>query len=419
MLFDSDRFTEIWVTISRNKVRSLLTGFGVFWGIFLLIVMMGAGTGMQRGMLKNLEGFATNTCIVGAEPTSEPYKGFQKGRRWTIHNRDFEILKQSIPELDVLSPMVFADRGAGDNVIHGEHSGSYNVRGLHPNYQLIESPFITKGRFINDMDISLKRKVCVIGKDVYNEIFPTKTDPVGEYLRVSGVYYQIVGVASGMSNVSIGGRTSSSVLIPFTTLQQVNNSGDEIDILSATAKPNCSAKTVEEKMKTILKANNSISPTDNQAVFGFNLEEVFNMFKYLFLGIAILIWIVGSGTLIAGIVGVSNIMMVTVKERTKEIGVRRALGAKPITIVMQIMSESLLLTAIFGLLGLTLGILTLYLADVYWIQKAENLFLTDPMVSFGTAVSSTIILLFCGLIAGYIPTLRALQIKAIDAIREE
>jgi putative ABC transport system permease protein len=187
----------------------------------------------------------------------------------------------------------------------------------------------------------------------------------------------------------------------------------------ATAKPSASAKAVQEKIEVVLKANNDIAPTDKQAIWGFSLQEQFDMVNGLFLGITILIWIVGSGTLIAGIVGVSNIMLVTVKERTKEIGIRRALGAKPLTIMSQIMSESLILTAIAGLLGLTLGVLTLYLADTYWLQKAENMFLADPIISFGTAIGSTIILLICGLIAGAIPTMRALQIKAIDAIREE
>ena len=417
-IFDSDKIEEIWVTITRNKVRSILTGFGVFWGIFMLVIMMGAGTGLQRGMYENLEGFATNSCIMGAGPTSEPYKGFQKGRQWNIHNRDLDMLTESVPELDVVSPILFGGK-SDNNAAQGDNTGSYDVRGLHANYTAIENPFITQGRFINKIDILQKRKVCVIGSKVYEELFPTKINPLGKYIRVNGIYYLVIGVAAGMSDVSLGGQTSESIIIPFTTMQQINNQGDIIHMLAATAQPDASAKIVEEKMKEILKANNSIAPTDPQAVWSFNLEDQFNLFKYLFIGIAILIWIVGSGTLIAGIVGVSNIMLVTVKERTREIGVRRALGAKPLTIVSQILSESLVLTAMAGLLGLTVGVLTLYLADVYWLQKAENMFLSNPLISFGTAVTSSVILLICGLIAGAIPTMRALQIKAIDAIREE
>ena len=416
-MFDLDRFQEIWVTITRNKVRSLLTGFGVFWGIFMLVIMMGAGTGLQRGMLKGIKGFATNSCFMATNPTGEAYKGFRKGRTWNMHNSDLEILRRSVPELDVLSPVLMG-ASSPNNVVYGI-SGTYRTRGLHANYQFIENPFLTQGRFLNEIDIAQNRKVCVIGTKVYEELFPTKGNPIGKQIRVNGIYFQIIGVVEGVSNMQLGARTSESVSIPFTTMQQINNQGDIVHLIGATAKPNASVKVMEEKMKEIIKENNNISPTDIQALWSINMEEQFNMFKYLFMGIIILIWIVGSGTLIAGIVGVSNIMLVTVKERTKEIGVRRALGAKPRTIITQIMAESLVLTSIAGLLGLSLGVLCLHLADVYWLQKAEDVFLSDPMVSFGTAIGSTIILLVSGLFAGLLPATRALQIKAIDAIREE
>ena len=417
-MFDLDRFNEIWVTITRNKVRSLLTGFGVFWGIFMLVIMMGSGEGLSRGMKDEIKGIATNSCFMGTNLTSEPYKGFQKGRSWSMHNRDMEMLRNAIPEIEVLSPVLWGNRSE-NNVAFDDNAGTFNVRGFHSNYQQIEDQMLSLGRFINEIDVSEARKVCVIGSKVYEELFPTKANPLGKYIRVNGIYYQIVGVAVGNPNISLNGRTSETVSIPFTTMQQINNEGDVIHMLAATGKANVKVSEMEEKIKTLLKASNSISPTDNSAIWGFNLQEQFNMFRYLFLGIAMLIWIVGSGTLIAGIVGVTNIMLVTVKERTKEIGIRRALGAKPSTIIGQIMSESLVLTSIAGLLGLCLGVLTLYLADIYWLQQAENMFLKNPMVSLGTAVWSTIILLICGLIAGMFPASRALQIKAIDAIREE
>ncbi|KAA6303536.1 MAG: Macrolide export ATP-binding/permease protein MacB [Candidatus Ordinivivax streblomastigis] len=418
MMFDLDRFQEIWVTITRNKARSFLTGFGVFWGIFMLVIMLGAGHGLERGMMKNIDGFATNSCFMGAGQTSLPYKGFQKGRMWNIHNRDLDILLESVPEIDCLSPILWGAR-SNNNVVFNDNSGSYNVRGLNTNYLEIEQQRMLFGRFINDIDILHARKVCVIGTTVYEELFPTKGNPIGQYIRINGIYYQIVGVSSGVAKVSIGGRSEESVIIPFTTMQQINNQGDVIHMLAATAKPDYSAKIIEEKMKEVLKANNRIDPEDMQAIWGFNIEEQFNMFNYLFIGIAALIWIVGSGTLFAGIVGVSNIMMVTIKERTKEIGVRRALGAKPRTIMGQIMAETLVLTSIAGMLGLCFGVLCLHLADVYWLQEAENVFLSEPVISFGTAVTSTVILLICGLLAGSVPASRALRIKAIDAIREE
>jgi len=417
-MFDLDRFQEIWATITRNKVRSMLTGFGVFWGIFMLMVMLGAGTGLQHGIMDRLEGFATNSCLMGSSTTSEPYQGFQKGRQWNMHNRDVDILQQSVPELDCLSPMLFGGNSS-NNIVYNENYGSYQVKGVFGNYTRIERQSIDLGRFINDMDNMDERKICVIGTKVYNELFPTKENPIGKYVRIWGIYFQVVGVVSGVSDVSIGGRSAESVFLPFKTLQKLINQGDVIHVLMATAKPNVPVSKIETKMKEILKANNHISPTDEQAVWSFNLENQFNMFKYLFLGISIVIWVVGSGTLIAGIIGVSNIMLVTIKERTKEIGIRRALGAKPRTIIGQIMWESLVLTAIAGILGLCFGILVLYLADTYWLQNAENVFISNPIVSFTTAVISTIILLFFGLVAGLIPAARAMQIKAIDAIQEE
>ena len=242
---------------------------------------------------------------------------------------------------------------------------------------------------------------------------------MGHYVRVNGIYYQVIGVSSGVSGISIGGRPEESVVIPFTTMQQVNNQGDVVHMLGASTSPNVSVKAMQEKIEAVLKANNSISPDDKQAIWGFNLQEQFNMFKYLFMGISFVIWIVGSGTLVAGIVGVSNILTVTIKERTKEIGIRRALGAKPRTIMGQIIWEGLVLTSISGLLGLCFGVLCLNLANTYWLENAEDVFLSDPMISFGAAVASVIILLSSGLIAGSLPARRALRIKAIEAIREE
>ena len=416
--FDLDRFQEIWQTITRNKARSFLTGFGVFWGIFMLVIMMGAGRGLERGMMQGIDGFATNSCFMGTSRTSLPYKGFQKGRNWNIRNRDVDILLKSIPEIDVLSPMLWGQRST-NNVVFRENSGSYNVRGLHSNYVEIEQQRIRFGRFINQIDMIQRRKVCVLGTTVYEELFPTRGNPLGQHVRVNGIYYQVVGVSSGVSNINIGGRSEETVVIPFTTMQQVNNQGDIIHMLAATTLPNIPVKKVQERMEAVLKANNSISPDDKQAIWSFNLQEQFNMFQYLFLGIAIVIWIVGSGTLIAGIVGVSNILTVTIKERTKEIGIRRALGAKPKTIMGQIIWEGLVLTSIFGLLGLCFGVLSLYLANKYWLENAEDVFLADPMISFGAAVASVIILLGFGLIAGSLPARRALRVKAIEAIREE
>ena len=417
-MFDSDRLQEIWVTITRNKVRSLLTGFGVFWGIFMLMLMLGAGKGLERGIMKNIDGFATNSCFFGAGVTGEPYKGFKKGRSWNLRNKDIEQIQALVSELEVISPMLMGAR-FNNNVVRNDYSGTYNVRGLYPAYTKIEQQRLSYGRFINDIDILQRRKVCVIGTSVCEELFPQNENPIGKYIRVNGIYYQVVGVSVGVSNVNIGGSSAESVSIPFSTMQQISNQGDIVHMAGAVAKKGVSVEEMEEKIKQVVKARNSIAPTDQQAIWSFNLDKQFKMFDMLFLGIGIVIWFVGAGTLVAGIVGVSNILLVTVKERTREIGVRRALGATPRTILSQIVSESLLLTAMAGVLGLCLGVLVLYLVDTHLLQQAEDVFLSDVVVDFSSAIISTVVLIVCGLIAGAIPAWRALQIKAIDAIREE
>jgi len=417
-MFDLDKIQEIWITITRNRLRSFLTAFGVFWGIFTLVVMIGSGNGLERGVMKGVTGFATNSCFLGSAPTAIPYKGLQKGRTWNIHNKDINILTDSIPEINFLSPILWGSI-MNNNIVHENQSGTFHVKGLYPNYARIEKQRISYGRFINDIDILKKRKVCVVGEKVYERLFPKRENPIGRDIRVNGVYYQIVGVTSGLSDISIGDKLESSVLLPFTTLQQINNQGDIIHFIAAISKDNVPANYIEERIKQVLKSVNHIHPDDYKAVWSFNMEKEYNMYMNLFDGVSILIWIVGLGTLIAGIVGVCNIMLITVKERTREIGIRRAIGAEPQKIISQIMWESIVLTAISGIFGLCAGVYALHLADLIWVQKQENIFILNPMITFELGIISIIILLISGVLAGIIPAIRALHIKAIDAIREE
>jgi putative ABC transport system permease protein len=418
-LLDIDIWTEIWQTITHNKIRSLLTGFGVFWGIFMLVIMMGAGTALQNGIMRGTVGFATNTSFFYSERTTKPYKGLPKNRGWNFHNRDLEIIERSVTGVELISAILFGGRQEG-NVVYGDRSGAYNVRGVHSNYGKIESQRISYGRYLNDVDILQKRKVCVIGTRVYEEMFKRGEDPIGKLLKVKGIYYSVVGVAEGVSNISIGGRSTESVLIPITTFQQAYNQGDIVHIVPVLIRANENIDRVESEIKAILRAQNKVAPNDEAAIGSFSLAKEFRMFEMLFLGIRLLVWIVGIGTLLAGVVGVTNIMVVTVRERTREIGVRRALGAKPNKIVMQIMSESLLLTAIAGLVGLTTGVGLLSLVDsILAANPSPDRFFINPQINFSIAIAAAVVLLFSGLLAGVIPTLRALKIKAIDAIREE
>ena len=394
-MFDLDRWTEIWVTITRNKTRSLLTCFGVFWGILMLVILLGSGRGMQNGIMRSVNGFATNSAFFFADRTSESYKGFNKGRQWDMRNRDVESIRREVKELSAISPIIWGN-SSDKNIVYGMMSGTFNVKGVHPDYFQIETQKLFHGRLLNEVDERERRKVCLIGTKVKEVLFKEE-DPCGSYIRVNGIYYQVVGVVQQRaSGVNIGGRSEECVFLPFSTMQQTLNQGDIIHFLCVAAKPDVQMLPVINKIKSIIKEQNFISPTDPQAVSAINLAA-----------------------LLAGIIGVSNIMMVTVKERTKEIGVRRALGAKPWNIISQIMSESLLITAMAGLMGLTVGVFLLDVVDQLIGDPVGETMLLHPAVSIQVALAATSILLLAGLLAGLIPAWRAMQIKAIDAIREE
>ncbi|MDR1417219.1 MAG: ABC transporter permease [Prevotellaceae bacterium] len=418
-MFDIDLWSEIWITITRNKMRSLLTGFGVFWGIFMLVIMLGSGTALETGILKNVEGFATNTAFFFTDRTGKPFKGFRKGRSWEMHNSDVDVIRKTAQNVQYISPILFGGRAEG-NVVYNDRAGAFNVRGVYPDFAKIEQQRFLFGRFINDVDVLHKRKVCVIGTRVYEEFFRKNEDPIGQQIRVKGIYFQIVGVVDGVSGIQIGGRSSETVAVPFSTFQQAYNQGDRVHFLGITARDGTDIEQMEQEVKSILRAQNKIAPDDEQATSSFNVSRMFNMFNSLFLGVRMLVWFVGIGTLLAGIVGVSNIMVVTVRERTREIGVRRALGAKPSKIVVQILTESLLLTSIAGLLGMSVGVGLLSVVDTLLSANPNpDMFFVHPRIDFASAMTASAVLLLSGVMAGIIPTWRALKIKAIDAIREE
>ena len=420
-MFDADRWVEIWVTITRNKARSLLTCFGVFWGILMLVILLSSGTGFKNAIFLNVEGFATNSLFFMSDRTSEPYHGFNKGRYWNMRNRDVEAILRDVRGIEDLSPVLWGNR-TDNNIVYGQVSGTYNVKGVYPAYFNIEKQNLYFGRLLNEIDLKERRKVCLIGSRICEELFKN-ADPCGKYIRVNGLYYQVVGVVNQIaSGVNIGGRAETTVFLPFNTMQQSLNQGDILHFLCVSAVMGHPIQQIIDEIKDLLKRQNEISPTDPQAVMVINLASQFKMFENLFTGIDTLIWLVGLGTLLAGIIGISNIMMVTVKERTREIGVRRAIGAKPWNIISQIMSESLTLTAIAGLLGLSVGVFLMDFVDKLLTAQAASggeVMILHPGVKIGTAVAATLVLLLCGLLAGLIPAWRALQIKAIDAIREE
>ncbi len=240
-IFDLDRWQEIWITITHNKSRSFLTAFGVFWGMFMLVVMVGAGVALERGMNSQIEGFATNSCFVWAEQTSEPYKGFKKGRNWNMLNEDIEILRANIPEIQYLAPVLFGG-GGNNNVTRNDKAGSFSVKGNYPEYNKIDESIMIYGRYINDIDIAENRKVCVLGERVYEVLFPNNEDPIGKSVQVNGIYFQVIGVGRHTSDINIGGDSKETVVLPFSTMQQAFNEGNIVHFMSVTAIPGVRVK---------------------------------------------------------------------------------------------------------------------------------------------------------------------------------
>ena len=413
MRIDIDTCEEILITITRNKTRSLLTAFGVFWGIFMLVALIGGGQGMQDMMKKNFEGFATNSGFLAAQKTGEAYKGFRKGRQWELESIDIERLRSQVKELEVITPNVAK---WGSKAIYKDKKYDCSVKGLYPDYQEIETQEMQYGRFINNVDIREARKVCVIGKRVYESLFKPGEDPCGKDIQVDGIYYRVIGMSSSEGNMNIQGNASEAVTLPFTTMQQAYNLGGKVDVACFTVKPGVKVSDIQPKMEQIIKTAHFIAPNDKQAVMYLNAEAMFSMMDNLFIGIRILIWMVGLGTLLAGAIGVSNIMMVTVKERTTEIGIRRAIGAKPKDILQQILSESMVLTTIAGMCGISFAVLVLQGLEMGVNSGGGN---AHFQVSFGLAVGTCLLLIALGVLAGLAPAYRAMAIKPIEAIRDE
>ena len=418
-MFDLDRWEEIWQTINRNRKRSIMTAFGVFWGIFMLTIMMGAGLGLKRLMYSSFGSMAVNSCFYWGGQTSLPYKGLPSGRRWSLGNEDMAAIKTQVPGVKNVAGIIW---GSTYKFSRKDKKGDYQLMGYTPEFQEISPQTLRFGRYINDIDMAQQRKVCVITEQVWEELFPNGEDPVVQKIRMNNMYLTVVGVCIPPRNgVQFQGPTS--VLIPFSTLQKMYNKGNKFDGMAVAAYDNWDIKEVEENVKKVFQARHTLSPDDNKAVQGFNLGDLFNKFSGLFSGISILTWIVGTGTLLAGIVGVSNIMLVTVRERTQEIGIRRALGAKPRTIISQIMSESFVLTFVSGIFGLALAIGILSLAETLLSSLTATPegggLQINTQISFSLALGSTGILILGSLLAGILPANRALSIKPVDAIREE
>ena len=414
MKIDIDTYKEILDTLTRNKSRSFLTGFGVFWGVFMLVGLIGGGQGLKEMLSKNFEGFATNSAIIFAQPTTKPFEGFRKGRQWTMEYKDVERLKAQVPELDVVSPVLSS---WGGNVVFADKKSLCSVKGLLPDYAKVEEPKLYYGRYLNAMDMQQRRKVCVLGKKVYKTLFPGGGDPCGQLVRVGSIYYSVVGVDYNTGNMSVNGRAEEAVVIPLTLMQQAYNYGNQVHLICVTAKPGVTMSSITRQMRHVIARTHHIDPTDEKAVTIFNTEIMFGMVDSLFSGVNFLIWLVGIGTLLAGAIGVSNIMMVTVRERTTEIGIRRAIGATPRNILSQIISESIILTSVAGMSGILFAVIILQFVEM--ANTTDGIVGSHFQIGFWTAIGAVVLLSTLGVLAGLAPAARAMSVKPVDAMRDE
>ena len=416
--FDADRWEEIWQTLSRNRRRSIMTALGIFWGIFMLTVLLGAGMGLGNLFRSTLGGMSTNTVLMNPQPTSMPYKGMPKNRWWNMENGDIDNLK-ALPEVQYAAGIVF---GGTVHCSNGAQKADYGLMGEMPDMQKINPQVIKYGRFINEVDVAQKRKVCVIGIQIQKDLFPGIENPTGQTIQVNNGYYTVVGVMLKQNGVNMGSDPERTVIAPISLVQQIYGMGTKLHFTAVAGYDDVPSALLQDLCRKTVFANHQIAPDDNKAIWTMATEELFNKVQSLFSGISWLTWFVGLGTLIAGLIGVSNIMLVLVKERTQDIGIRRAIGAPPMAILSQIMSESFIIAFVAGLVGLAAGVGLLSLAD-----KIYDAQVTIPngsvgiswMISFGTGMLSLVILVVGSLLAGIIPSARALSIKAVDAIREE
>ncbi|MEC5394829.1 ABC transporter permease [Bergeyella sp. RCAD1439] len=420
MIFKRDTWQEIYHSLKNNKLRTFLTMIGVAWGMFLYVSLLGAAKGMENGFDKLFSGFATNSIFMWAQSTSIPYDGFPKGRIMQLNLSDIERLKKRIPEIDYISPQ--SSRGgfgtSGEQMARGGKTEKYTLNGDLPVGNKISEKKLVFGRYLNDADVSGNKNVIVIGEDLYKHFFDHKNNenPIGQTLTVKGLFFRVIGVFTVKRGSPM--ESNSAAFIPLSTYMKLYNEGEKVDVFSIVSKPDADLSIVEEKVKTDMKLHYNVSPEDTNAFGSFNLGKEFAKLTGFLNGMQLLTIIVGSLTILAGVIAISNILLITVKERTKEIGIRRALGAKPSDVRNQILLESVVITLTSGLLGFMAGILLLMLLGAI-TQNQEEFPFYNPTVNYTNVFSAMAIMVVLGLLIGMIPAQRAVRIKPIEALRSE
>jgi len=418
LLFKADTWEEIFSSINKNRVRTVLTVIGVLWGIFVYIAMSGAAKGLDNGFERQFESVAMNSLFAWSQSTSKPYKGFRTGRRIQLKLSDIDVLKKRIPEIQYIAPRnatgVFG--GAPALTVRGQKSGSYNVYGDFPVYtQIATKKIYDEGRFINQSDIDYNRRVCIIGERTKSELFEDDEEAVGSFVRINDIYFRVVGVHKFVPGG--GFESDSDIFIPFTTFNRLYNKGDEVDFMSIAAFDDADIIQVEKDVKTVLKSIHQVDPTDERAFGSFNLGEVFGRIKGFANGLTFLSLVIGVATILAGVIGIGNILLISVKERTKELGVRRALGATPAEVRNLILVESVFLTVISGVMGIILGAATLSLVNS--LTEGSDFPYTNPTVPIPYVIGALALMVILGTLIGLIPAQRAVSIRPIEALREE
>lgn len=411
-LFDRDTWQEIYSSIRKNKTRTAITIIGVMWGIFLLVVLLGAARGVENNFNKIFGNFATNSVFVWAQSTTKPFKGFQEGKGLRLKMTDIDHIRNEIEGLEFAVPRHQTQALAINNF----KTGTFGVFGDFPELDKVDKKDFVYGRFINGNDIKQKKKVCVIEEEIYKQLFDKGVYPIGKYIKINGSNYKVVGMYK--TGILRTGGPQGAIHIPFTTFQQVYNTGNTIGWMMITGQPGFDIIQMEADIKLLLKNLHKVHPKDDRAFGSFNLGKEIAKVTGFLKGMQFLTWFVGIATLIAGVFAIGNILLITVKERTKEIGIRRALGAKPWEIKRQIMLESVFLTSIAGALGIIFGGLVLMLIDAT-LGSGDEAALANPTVDIPVILIAAVTLVFLGTLIGLIPAQTAVSIRPIEALREE
>lgn len=420
-LFSRDSWTEIIQALSSNWFRTVLTAFGVLWGIFILVILLAAGKGLENGVKQGFNGLATNSMFMWAQNVSQPYKGLPKGRSYNFKLDDVRAIRDQVPGMLYVSPrnQLGGFRGS-NNVVRGLQSGAFNVYGDYPEIIHQQPMEITSGRFLNYADISEKRKVAIIGSGVVSGLYDPGEEIIGTYIKISGVNFMVIGTYKKIGQNGNAEENQKEIYVPFTAFSQAFNMADIVGWMAITAKDGFSITELKKEVFDVIKTRHSIAPTDDRAVGNFDLYEQYNKINGLFTALNFVAYFVGILVLISGVIGISNIMLIVVKERTKEIGVRRALGATPWSIRSQILLESVFLTIISGMAGIILatGVLAFANYKLEQMDTSEMMFL-NPTVNIGVVGIALAILIISGLLAGLIPAQNAIKIRPVEALRTE